>query len=89
MLGRLEPHKQGSGKKRCCALEMALALGQERCGMDQQLLLGSGLQHKRGFIGQLIKMLNGILPLGLLLEPKPALSEKPGGDESAKSGLGS
>ena len=56
MLGRLEPHKQGSGKKRCCALEMALALGQERCGMDQQLLLGSGLQHKRVFIGQLLSL---------------------------------
>ena len=83
MLGRLEPHKQGSGKRRCCALEMVLVLGQERCGMDQQLLLGSDLQHKRVFIGQL----NGILPLGLLLEPKPALSEKAGGDESAKSGL--
>ena len=52
MLGRLEPRKQGSGKRPCCALEMAMALGQERCGMDQQLLLGSGLQHKRVFIGQ-------------------------------------
>ena len=52
MLGKLEPHKQGSGKRRCCAKEMALALGQERCGMDQQLLLGSGLQHKRVFIGR-------------------------------------
>ena len=56
MLGRLELRKQGSGKRRCCALEMALALGQERCGMDQQLLLGSGLQvqHKRVFNGQLL-----------------------------------
>ena len=91
MLGRLEPHKQGSGKRRCCALEMVLALGQERCGMDQQLLLGSGLQvqHKRAFhwAALVIEMLNGISPLGLLLEPKPALSEKPGADESAKSGL--
>ena len=52
MLGRLEPRKQGSGKRQCCALEMVLALGQERCGTDQQLLLGSGLQHKRVFIGQ-------------------------------------
>lgn len=43
VLGRLEPHKQGSGKRLCCVLEMVLALEQERCGMDQQLLLGSGL----------------------------------------------
>ena len=76
--------QQGPGRRHCCGSERVLGLALGLCG---RVLLQSGtdLKTQKNQRATLMEEVSSS-PLGLLLEPKPALSEKAGAGDSAKSG---